>query len=149
MTATTAGTEILMRLLDQSLETSGFLPRVRCTHRSFWAHCHVKQGAARPPPIAASLLFLRIPKIKIIYLAAHVKGLFFQLYYRGQRVRYTGCQALYPVVLIGSPTPSTAREWGSPLWIQGGRHTHIRMRGWGGDQFRRWGLHSGTAAPHI
>jgi hypothetical protein len=35
---------------------------VRCAHTSFWAHCHVKRGAARPPPIAASLLHIHWPK---------------------------------------------------------------------------------------
>ena len=28
---------------------------VRCAHPSFWALCHDQRGAARPPPIAASL----------------------------------------------------------------------------------------------
>jgi hypothetical protein len=28
----------------------------------FWAHCHAKRGAARPPPIAASLLHIHRPK---------------------------------------------------------------------------------------
>jgi hypothetical protein len=36
--------------------TSGFWPRVRCAHPTFWAHKHAKRGAARPPPIPASLL---------------------------------------------------------------------------------------------
>ncbi len=36
---------------------------VRCAHLSFWAHCHAKRGAARPPPIAASLLLIGSPKI--------------------------------------------------------------------------------------
>ncbi len=37
---------------------------VRCAHPSSSAHCHTKQGAARPPPpIAASLLIIRPPKI--------------------------------------------------------------------------------------
>jgi hypothetical protein len=36
---------------------------VRCAHSSFWTHCHGKRGAARPPPIAASLLLIRSPKI--------------------------------------------------------------------------------------
>ncbi len=35
---------------------------VRCAHPSFWAHCHAKRGAARPPPIAASLLQIHWPK---------------------------------------------------------------------------------------
>ncbi len=104
---------------------------VRCAHPSFWAHCHAKQGTARPPPIKASLLFLRIPKIKIIYLAARVKS-FFSFNSTTEAREYSECQAFYPVVRIGSPTPSTARECDSPpRWILGGRHTHIRMRGWG------------------
>jgi hypothetical protein len=39
---------------------------MRCAHPSFWAHCHAKQGAARPPPplpIAASLILIRPQKI--------------------------------------------------------------------------------------
>ena len=41
---------------------------VRCAHPSFWAHCHAKQGTARPPlPIAALLLLIRPTKIYKIY----------------------------------------------------------------------------------
>ncbi len=107
---------------------------VCCAHPSFWAHCHAKQGAARPPPIAASLLFLRIPKKKIIYLtrAACLKGLFLSTLLP----RPESTQSARPSIqssALGPPTPSTLKECGSPpLWIQGGRHTHIRMRGWGG-----------------
>ncbi len=36
-----------------------------CAHPSFWAHGQAKRGAARPPPIAASLLLIRSPKIDI------------------------------------------------------------------------------------
>ncbi len=36
-----------------------------CAHPSFWAHCHAKRGAARPPPIAASLLLIGSPKIDL------------------------------------------------------------------------------------
>ncbi len=52
---------------------------VRCAHPSFFTHCHLKRGAARPsPPIAASLLLIRPLKIFTIYRtwAAHVKGFF-------------------------------------------------------------------------
>jgi hypothetical protein len=28
---------------------------VRCAHPSFWAHCHAKRGAARPPPRPSQL----------------------------------------------------------------------------------------------
>ncbi len=35
---------------------------LRCAHPSFWAHYHVKRGAARPQPIAASLLHIHRPK---------------------------------------------------------------------------------------
>jgi hypothetical protein len=136
------------------MTTSGFLPRVRalrCAHPSFWAHCHAKQGAARPPPIAALLLFLRIPKIKIIYLtrAACVKGLLLSTLLPRPESTQRARPSIQPSAL-GPPTPSTAKDCGSPpRWIQGGRHTHIRMRGWGGYQIRRWGIHSGTPAPHI
>ncbi len=53
---------------------------VRCAHPSFWTHCHPKRGAARPsPPIAASLLLIRPPKIDKIYrnLGLPRQGLFF------------------------------------------------------------------------
>ncbi len=126
---------------------------VRCAHPSFWAHCHAKQGAARPPAIAASLLFLRIPKIKIIYLtrAARVKGLFLSTLLP----RPESTQSDRPSIqssALGPPTPSTAKECGSPFWIHGGRHTHIRMREWGGGEepiSTIWSIHSGTPAPHI
>jgi hypothetical protein len=34
---------------------------VRCAHPSFWALKHAQRGAARPPPIAASLLLIYPP----------------------------------------------------------------------------------------
>ncbi len=35
--------------------------------------------------------------------------------------------------VLGPPTTSSPREWcSSPLWFQGGRHTRLRGRGWGG-----------------
>jgi hypothetical protein len=48
--------------------TSGFWPRVRARALRapvfFWAYKHAKRGAARPPPMAASLLLIHPPKIK-------------------------------------------------------------------------------------
>ncbi len=38
---------------------------VRCAHPSFGAHYHNKQGAARPPSIAASLPFIYPPKLSL------------------------------------------------------------------------------------
>ncbi len=38
---------------------------VRCAHPSFWAHYHAKQGAARPPTIAALLLLIYPPKLSL------------------------------------------------------------------------------------
>ena len=38
---------------------------VRCAHPSFWTLCHGKRGAARPPPIAASLLLIYTPKLSL------------------------------------------------------------------------------------
>jgi hypothetical protein len=114
---------------------------VRCAHPSFWAHCLAKQGAARPPPIAASLVFLRFTR------AACVKGLFLSTLLP----RPESTQSARPSIqssALGPPTPSTAKECGSPLWIQGG-NTLTSGWGGGGDQFRRWGIHSGTPAPHI
>ena len=99
---------------------------VRCAHPSFWAHCHAKQGAARPPPIAASLLFLRIPKKKIIYLtrAACLKGLFLSTLLP----RPESTQSARPSIqssALGPPTPSTAKECGSPLLDpRGEAHLH-------------------------
>ncbi len=41
---------------------------VRCAHPSFLTHCHSYRGAVRPsPPIKASLLLIRPPKINKIY----------------------------------------------------------------------------------
>jgi hypothetical protein len=39
---------------------------LRCAHPSFWAHYHAKRGAARPPPIAASLLLIYPQKLSLI-----------------------------------------------------------------------------------
>jgi hypothetical protein len=109
------------------LKTSGFCracAAVRCAHPSFWAHCHAKQSAARPPPIAASLLFLRIPKIKIIYLAARVKSLFLStLLPRPESTRSD--RPSIQSSELGPPTPSTARECDSSLLDpRGNTHSH-------------------------
>ncbi len=125
---------------------------VRCAHPSFWAHCHAKQGAARPPAIAASLLFLRIPKIKIIYLtrAARVKGLFLSTLLP----RPESTQSARPSIqssALGPPTPSTAKECGSPLLDpRGETHSHPDEGVWGGggrNQFRRYGAYTLVLPP--
>ncbi len=61
---------------------------VRCAHPSFWAHCHTNQGAARPPPIEASLLVIQPPKPKKIcrIRAPHVMGFYFPLDHRGHEI---------------------------------------------------------------
>ena len=111
--------------MSQSGVTSGFRQRVRArTLRApvFFGLIATPNGALRAPrPIAASLLFLCIPKIKIIYLtrAARVKGFYISFKSTTEAREYTECQAFYPVVRIGSP-PSTAREC-----------CHFQMRGGG------------------
>jgi len=52
----------------------------------------------------------------------------------------TECQAFYPVVRIGSPIPSPARECCSHK----GEDTLARGLGIGGTQFRRWERHNCT-----
>ncbi len=108
---------------------------VRCAHPSFWDHCHTKQGAARPPPIAASLLFRPIPKIKIIYLtrAARVKGLFLSTLLPRPESTQSARPSIQSSALGPPPSPQLQKSVVPPLWIQGGRHTHIRMRGCGGE----------------
>ncbi len=105
---------------------------VRCAHQSFWGICHAKRGAARPPLIAASLLHIRTPKIKIIYRTrvARVKGIF-QLYHRGQRVyRVPGLLYSRPNWV---PHPLTCKRVLLPHLDPrgGGRHIHFKRRGWG------------------
>ncbi len=106
---------------------------VRCAHPYFGLIATPNGALRAPPPIAASLLFLCIPKIKIIYRtrAARVKGIFLSTI----PPRPESIQSARPSIQsseLGPPTPSTARECCSPpLWIQGGRHTHFRMRRWG------------------
>jgi hypothetical protein len=73
------------------LYTSGFWPRVPARALRapvFLGSCHAKRGATRPPPIAASLLFIHSPKIKIIHRtrAARVKDFFLSIYHRIQRL---------------------------------------------------------------
>ncbi len=49
-----------------------------------------------------------------------------------QSTEYTECHAFCPFVGIGSPHPFTRkRVLLSPLWVQGGRLTRLRWRGWG------------------
>ncbi len=108
-------------------------------------------GRCAPPTHRSFAAFSSYSKIKIIYLtrAARVKGLFLSTLLP----RPESTQSARPSIqssALGPPTPSTAKECGSPTLDPGGRHTHIRMRGWGGgNQFRRWGTHSGTPAPHV
>ncbi len=74
---------------------------VRCAHPSFWAHCHPKRGAARPPPpIAASLLLIRPQKPNKIYWTrdANVMGIFLS----------TGPQRLWNMRSLAPAPPSTA-----------------------------------------
>jgi hypothetical protein len=62
---------------------------VRCAHPSFWVHATPNRALRAPPqPIAASMLFIHTPKIKIIHRtrAARVKGFFPLIYHRGLRV---------------------------------------------------------------
>jgi hypothetical protein len=50
---------LIMIIIILSVTLVGFgraCAPVRCAHPSFWAHCQAQEGAARPPPIAASLL---------------------------------------------------------------------------------------------
>jgi hypothetical protein len=92
---------------------------VRCAYPSFLAHCYAKRGAARPPPpVAASLLLIRPPKIYKIYRiwVAGVKGFFFQLSHRGQRVyRVPGLLSSRPNWVPPPPHPqeSVAPPFGS------------------------------------
>jgi hypothetical protein len=95
--------------------------------------------------IAASLLFLRISKIKIIYLtrAARVKGFFLSTL----PPRPESIQSARPSIQsceLGPPTPSTARECCSPPFGSKGGGTFTSGWGCGGNQLRRWGIHSGT-----
>ncbi len=53
------------------------------------------------------------------------------------------CQSFWPVVWIGSPTPSTVSEC-VPTGSKGGGHTRLRGRGCLGSQFRRRDRHPGT-----
>ncbi len=114
---------------------------VRCAHPSFWAHCNAKQGAALPTHRSFAA-FYSYSKNKIIYQtrAARVKGFSFNS--TTETREYTECQALYPVVRIGSPTPHLQESVAPPVWVQGRRHTNFRMRGGGGtnsdDEHTHW-----------
>ena len=45
---------------------------VRCAHPPFWAHYQAKRGAARHPPIAASLLLIYPPKLSLKPLGVYL-----------------------------------------------------------------------------
>ncbi len=105
---------------------------VRCAHPSSWAHCHAQRGAARPLAHCSFAAFSLYSKNKnnLPNLGRPREGIF-SFNSTTEAREYTECQAFYPVVRIGSPTPSTARECCSPPFDPRGRHTHFRMRGWG------------------
>jgi hypothetical protein len=119
---------------------------VRYAHPSFWGHCHAKRGAARPPPIAAALLYIHTPKIKIIYRtrAACVKGYILSTLpptpesIQSDRPSIQSSElAPPPPHLQESVAPQLGSKGGDPFTFRGGGEG-------GGNQFRRWGIHSGT-----
>ncbi len=87
--------------------TSGFWPRVRARALRAPIFCHENRAlrARPPPPIAASLLLIRHPKIYKIYWtwAAHVKGIF--------SFHWTTCrlQTLWNMRSLPPPRPSQLR----------------------------------------
>ncbi len=89
---------------------------VRCAHPSFSAHCHTKQGAARPPPIAAPLLIIRPPKINKINRtwAAHIQGIFLST---GPQ-RQWNMRSLAPGPPIAASLILSAIFWGQNVPVQ-------------------------------
>jgi hypothetical protein len=55
---------VTMSFINKLVDFGRACAPVRSAHPYFWAHCHTKQGAARPPrPITASLLLIHSPKL--------------------------------------------------------------------------------------
>jgi hypothetical protein len=97
---------------------------VRCAHPYFWAHRHAKRGAARP----ADFSLYSKNKYNLPNSCRPREGLFSLKSTEARE--YTECQACRPNWV---PPPPQLQESvvPLPLWIQGGRHTHFRMRVWG------------------
>jgi len=55
-------------------------------HPSFWAHCHPKRSAARPPRPSQLCCFLFDPQKYLQLIAAPGKGFFFPLDHRGYEI---------------------------------------------------------------
>ncbi len=96
-------------------------------------------GALRAPPVAASLLLIRPPKIYKIYRiwVACVKGFFLSTL----PPRPESIQSARPSIQsseLGPPTPSPARECCTPFGAKGG--DTLTFGGGRGNQFRRWGI---------
>ncbi len=70
---------------------------------------------------------------QFLYTVQHrVSRVYIQSYFCD--TKYTECKAFYPVVWIGSTHPLTHRRVLLPfplLWVQGGRHTLLQVRGRG------------------
>ena len=103
-------------------------------------------SSGRVVAVVSLLTVLATPKI--IYLAARMKSLFLStLLPRPESTRSD--RPSIQSSELGPPTPSTAKECGSPpLDPRGETHSHPD-EGVGENQFRRWGIHSGNPAPHI
>jgi hypothetical protein len=106
---------------------------VRYAHPSFWGHRQAKRGAARPPPIAASLLHIHTPKIKIIYRtrAARVKGYILSTL----PPRPESIQSDRPSIQsseLGPPPPHLQESVAPPLGSKGGDTFTFRGGGGGG-----------------
>ncbi len=132
------------------------MPRVRARPLRapvIWAHCHAKQGACAPPTHRSFAAFSSYSKNKNNLpnsgRLACVKGLFLSTLL----LRPESTQNARPSIqssALGPPTLSTAKECGSPpLDPRGETHSHPDEGVGGGNQFRRWGVHSATPAPHI
>ncbi len=132
------------------LVTSGFLPRVRASALRapvFLGSLPRRTGRCAPPTHRSFAAFSSYSKNKNNLPSRPREEPF--LFNSTTEVReYSECQAFYPVVRIGPPTLSTARECdSSSLDPRGDTHSYPD-EGVGENQFRRWGIHSGTPAPH-
>jgi hypothetical protein len=88
-------------------------------------------GRCAPPPIAAS--YSKDKNNLPIYNSGCLREGPFQLYSTTEAreyIRVPGLLSSRPHWV--PPPPQLQKSVAFPLWIQGGRHTHIRMRGWGG-----------------
>ncbi len=126
-------TTVLTDSLGSYLSTSRFglaCAPVRCAHPSFWAHGHAWRCAPRAHRSFAAYSLFSKNENNLPNSGCPREGLFSSTL----PPRLESIQSARPSIQsseLGPPPPQPQESVAPPLWIQGRRHTHFRMRRWG------------------